>query len=584
MRLLQGSGGAPLTAEQESGLVSIAAEHNNTEMVEHLMSRKKYQEGAYSQNGATPLMMAIQEGNADIMRALNPDKKLINLNTRDNQDRNLLHYALQSRNPIQAVQFLRTVMIEDDIVKKNLAHQDSTPEHNTPLHLLAKRNLDLQTFSQLFTDLGIDFGSMKSNKNASDETPLHVAAKKDCRAFMAALLFQDQVGSKIEDLLLAKDKDDNTPLHLATKKQRLDPSRCPLLNFVKKTRDPEKYFLIENKFGATPFSGAVAAGDTAAVEGMLKDLIPQQRRALICHKDGANRSPIHLAAEGGNVLTFNLLLANEADITVEGPDQKTALEIAIEHDQREVIESIIGSSQWEEALRQPFKSINGKLNTPLRMLIRTMPEMAEKLLDKCCKIKAKTAKDEEETLDTITRNLEASDTITMSFEFIEDTKSNKMNTNQYDQKEKRTGNTDVKQYEAFEEIDFENHPLTIMIDEERDELLQHPVCRALTLRKWSQHGKHAYYFLQAVNVVFLALFQAIIFTSENPIERKKNNTDLFRVNGTKIEEQHKSVANQISSFLMLVFVIGKAFWFRNYFLQVGVVHNHDLQNYKWKSL
>ena len=70
------------------------------------------------------------------------------------------------------------------------------------------------------------------------------------------------------------------------------------------------------------------------------------------------------------------------------------------------------------------------------MLIRTMPDMAEKLLDKCCKIKAKTAKDEEETLDTITRNLEASDTITTSFEFIEDTKSNEMNTNQ---KEKRLG-------------------------------------------------------------------------------------------------------------------------------------------------
>ena len=72
---------------------------------------------------------------------------------------------------------------------------------------------------------------------------------------------------------------------------------------------------------------------------------------MICHKDGANRSPIHLAAKEAHVLTFNLLLAYEADITVEGPDQKTALEIAIEHDQREVIESIIGNSQWNEAFR-----------------------------------------------------------------------------------------------------------------------------------------------------------------------------------------------------------------------------------------
>ena len=99
--------GAETTAEQESGLVSIAAEHNNTEMVKFLY--KKYQDGVQSQSGATPFMMAIQEGNAVTMKVLKPDTKII-IKARDNQDRNVLHYALDSRNPTEATQFLISVL------------------------------------------------------------------------------------------------------------------------------------------------------------------------------------------------------------------------------------------------------------------------------------------------------------------------------------------------------------------------------------------------------------------------------------------------------------------------------------------
>ena len=546
--------GAETTAEQESGLVSIAAEHNNTEMVKFLY--KKYQDGVQSQSGATPFMMAIQEGNAVTMKVLKPDKKII-IKARDNQDRNVLHYALDSRNPTEATQFLRSVLndVEGSLsIKDLLAIEDSTPEHNTPLHLLAKRNLDIRALNQIFTDLEIDLGSMKSKKK---ETPLHVAAKQDNRTFIAALLSLDQGDSKIEELLLAKDKDFNTPLHLATKQQRLDPSHCPLLGYIKKRRDPMKFFSLKNRFdGATPFSGAVAAGDTASVEEIFKDLTSSERITLIHQMDGANRSALILAAEKGHTPMFNLLLDNGADITTHGPDRETALEIAIENDHREVIMSIIDSRQWEAAFRMPCKSSEGKLNTPLRMLIRQIPDLAESFLDKCFKRETK-------------------DAITMNFDFIddlEDYKRNESKTEFYHKEDESAKDPTIGLVDHKVAID--NHPLVIMVNEERADLLQHPVCQVYTQRKWKE-GSWTYVFLLLSYIAFLALFNAVIFMSENPIRAKQeehmiNNTghaNLFRNNQSYSADEFKlkrPIARQVLNtilLLLLAFLGGRAITF-----------------------
>ena len=73
-----------------------------------------------------------------------------------------------------------------------------------------------------------------------------------------------------KELLVAKDKDSNTPLHRASDEKG---QGCPpLLQFFKRTKDPVKYLLMENDFGATPFSRAVAAGDIVSVSEMVKDL------------------------------------------------------------------------------------------------------------------------------------------------------------------------------------------------------------------------------------------------------------------------------------------------------------------------
>ena len=68
------------------------------------------------------------------------------------------------------------------------------------------------------------------------------------------------------------------------------------------------------------------------------------------------------------------------------------------------MQSIIQSSTWKEALRSSMAADN-VLDTPMRMLIRKFPDIAEIVLDHCYKEK----------------RLDADTCVEMNFEFIEDT-------------------------------------------------------------------------------------------------------------------------------------------------------------------
>ena len=528
MTALTEHAGAAATVKHGSALLYAAAEQSNTDMAKYIM--KEYNpERKNRKCGATPFMFAIMEGNTDILSVLMRDKSNIDTDRKDNEEKNMFHYALASRNPVEVTKFLTDAMNKEDgrkggarkgslapsinmEVKKLLTAQDSSQSQDTPLHVLAKRKLDLETFEKLFIELEIVLGDL-TERNASKETPLHVAAKQDVGTFVEAVLSLGEGDPKMEQLLVAKDKDSNTPLHLATKRPAHGQSL--LLRFLKK-RDPVKYFSIENCFGWTPFSGAVEAGDYATVKEMLKDLTPAERSYLVSHEDRSNKSPLHIAAEKGFVLTFNLLLEKGADIKRRGPDQKTALEFAIEKDQQEVIESIIESTHWKEAFMQPCSSKDREFDTPLRMLIRRIPDLAEKVLDKCC---------EKETIWNDDRKPQ--DVININFDLIEDTYEYRLNrsTNQFLHKDEPNGteNTEYK-------VDSENHPLIIMANEKKADLLQHPVCLVITQRKWDMYGRKAYLFLLGVYIVLLFALNLFILSSASPITspEKFNCTESFQ--------------------------------------------------------
>ena len=471
----------------------------------------------FSGGSATPFMMAIQEGNIDILKLLYKEGSI---DQKNDQGKNVFHFAFDSRKPVEAANFLKNATekgrsITDSKMKELLTAKDTTQSQDTPFHILAQRNLDLDTFKELFKQLGIVLECLKE-KNALKETPLHIAARQDRKMFVRAVLNLGEDNPKIEELLVAKDKDSNTPLHLATCKKRPD---CPsLLLFLKKTRNPVKYFVTENSFGVTPFSGAVEAGNTAIVDEMLKKLTSTQTNTLVSHHDSSKKSLLYMAAEKGYVGIFNLLLDNGAQITKREEDHKTALQIAIEKDQRGVIDSIIKSLKWKEAFKLPCSSSKGNFETPFRMLIKQFPDLAEKFLDVCCE------KDESDDSET------NQDEIKINYDFIEDTScflKSKSKEGQFFHKDEIPGD-DLGSFTKHKVV-IENHPLIIMANEKQVELLQHPVCSVITERKWDKYGFKSYLLLIAVYVIFLIALNLFILTSPSPIDSPEsfNCTEFF---------------------------------------------------------
>ena len=512
-----------------ASLLSVAAEHNNPEMAEFLMDQECNERKDGDRSGAPPFLMAIQEGNIEVLKVLD---KSASIDQTDVGSKNVFHYAFASKKPTEVTKYLEDLM--EDLMKRTspgdfqrkckvlLTAKDSNED--TPLHILAQRDLEPNCFQKLFKQLNITMDCLKE-KNSSQETPLHLAASQDRRNFVEAFLkLGEEDPVTTTELLVAKDKDSNTPLHLASDHKR---SGCPpLLLFLKRTREPEKYLAVENDFGGTPFSGAVAAGDPGTVREMLKDLSTLDKKALVNHTDRSNASSLHIAAQRGFVDIFDLLLENEADITQRGPEQKTALEIAIENEQREVIQSIIKSSHWKEAFRMPCTSIEDELNTPLRILIRKIPDLAEEFLDRCCEKGEREAKQEKETKKEQSK---FQGVININCDFIEDTRSYLVKESNEDPKKKIFLHRDdckpsVSPGYKSDAVDIDNHPLIIMANEKKVNLLQHPVCSAITERKWSTFGRRSYLILICVYAIFLVALNLFILTSPSPIDTPENFT------------------------------------------------------------
>ena len=513
----------------------IAAKHNQKKMVEYLMDHCK-NERTSDMNGVSPLFIAVKEGNIEIVKML-LDKDSVD--ERDNEDRNVFHYAFLSRKPEEV-----TKILKDSIKASNETSSDFVQavqdlltakdlNEDTPFHILAEQKFTSQDFEKILKHLNekhdknaVDVLECLNEKNSLKETPLHKAANQTNSSFVQAVLELGGGNSeKMEQLLLEKDDDSNTPLHLASRCKRIDIP--PLLDFVKKkTKEPVRYLTKENIKGWTPFSGAVAIGSMDVVKEMLEGLTLDEKRQMVNQADFNNTSPLHVAAKYGHVDVFNLLLENGANITREGPEKCTALDVAIERDQRGIIQSIIQGSSWEKAFQVPSTSRKDELDTPLRKLIRKFPDLAEEFLDQCCTVVANKGENENE-----------GDSIKMDYSFIEDSHSyrvargkekqetqfirkEKSEQNEKQPKDKTKDGLGSKNERKFKdyEVNINNHPLMIMAKERRVDLLQHPLCLAITLKKWTLYGRSFYFFNLCFYVIFLLALNLFILSSDSPLD------------------------------------------------------------------
>ena len=467
-----------------------AAQHNNVDMVKCLM--KEEDTNTSNSEGVTPLMAALRGGHIQIvqMLLLRQIEELV-LTEKDNEDRNVFHYAFSSRKPEEVTEALVNFFVTTPPrnVEKLLTDKDLNEE--TPLHVLAHQRLEKEKFEnvlKVLEDFDINVLRCMTEKNASKENPLHQTAKCENTSFLDAVL-NKETGKKddIYRLLTAKDENSNSVLHLATQHKRTETARLIIEYLSNNFMETVKHLGMKNFFGWTPFSGAVASGDFELVKTMLRELGKDDIKTVVNQPDFSNAAPLYLAAKYGHIEVFELLMVNMADITRKGYDDKTTLDVAIDREQRGIIGAIISGPRWKEAFQMASTTETGALDTPLRKLIRQIPHSAEEVLDKCCEIEILSREEAGEKKVSL-------EVVNMNVDIIEDTYK-------YIKVKNHDGITfyhkdldGVPENGEEHEVDISNHPMMIMVDERKLELLQHPLCLSIIQRKWNLNGRRSYYF------------------------------------------------------------------------------------------
>ena len=368
-------------------------------------------------------------------------------------------------------------MIENFPDSLPLLHQNDQFD-NTPLHIAARKG-QVEVVQELLKD---DYDVDVDNKNEDERTPCHLAANYGHVEVLKLILEKDSFA------IFDNDEDDNTPLHLAAKHshaEAVDFLLCQGASVHKR-----------NSKNWTALDCAAASGSYDCAVLLLNHdspVDPQDRRGV---------TPLHLAAISGHEKVARLLLEHDAGLALENDDGMNALELAIHHHNKKVVEVILDNRNWRVAM----KSINVANtdheetipNTPMRMLIRNYPDLAEKIFDMCIK-----------TTPTC---------VQMDFTFVEDTYSltrTRARSGKVMFKHKELSPDTVQCYDDTGTLSMINHPLMIMVKEKQKQLLKHPLCLALLRRKWKMFGRYVFYTQLYVYIAFMAFLTAFIMHKLN---------------------------------------------------------------------
>jgi hypothetical protein len=204
--------------------------------------------------------------------------------------------------------------------------------------------------------------------------------------------------------------------------------------------------------------------------------------------DRKKTTPLHLSAIHGHAKLAELLMQHGADTTLEDVEGRNVLELAIIHSHRAVAEIIIDSSHWRSAMSTSHvveEKGNFIPDTPMRMLIRVFPDLAQKVFDKC-----------------ITRKPEG---LELDYDFLDDSFSLRKEGKVF----VKTDAPDVKApYHPVGAVVKRNHCLMLMVKRRQKHLLKHPLCLGLLRHKWKTFGRYVFYSQFTLYCLFLASMTA----------------------------------------------------------------------------
>nr|CAB3267273.1 transient receptor potential cation channel subfamily A member 1 homolog [Phallusia mammillata] len=512
----------------EDPLTSIQArEEDNTEEIQlknihPLSSNFRSTNEQFNSENANLHKIAI-DGHIEMMRAtLNQPEKLFpgekQLNMQNDAGFTPLHYAVMN----QHVEIC--VLLVDHGADINKCDMDG----RTALHLaLFKLDLDERSYGArdqetsnnsvlkylLGNNASIDV------KDKQDRTPFHFAALSGSVDSMKLLLealnksmHNEDVGSSlVKDQFNSKDCDGKTALHFAAEYRLF--KMCEFLTTQgvdMNVRDIEGrtslHYLVCRTFQKDP--------SIQISKQLLNEML--DAGGSIDAKDKYRETPLHLACRAGHPEVVRVLLEGKADVTLRCISGWNALDFAIESEDASCTRLIIDSENWREVLKSHSNDLLGgeAINTPIRNLIRKMPEIAEEVFTKCMK-------SDNSPINHVYYH------VVFDYEFLDD----EFSCNYWS-----GDNKDVEVYDAYGHIvddvlpysnDLnllkENHPLNIMVQAKRKTLLRHPLVVSLLNYKWKRFVRPVYILNLLLYLTFMAFFNLYMLTMPPPYSIDSNN-------------------------------------------------------------
>ncbi|XP_019859935.1 PREDICTED: ankyrin repeat domain-containing protein 50-like, partial [Amphimedon queenslandica] len=457
-------------------------------------------------NGHTPLVMACKRGRKEVVELLLKQDG-VDVNATDERNNTPLGIAC-----IKGHTEIVKLLLKQD--KNNIKNTNTKTPTGIPLCMARAKGQPKR----------VDI----NHKNAENRTPLGSACHEGRTEIVKLLLEQDGVNVN------ATDKDSCTALQIAFMKQHTE-----IFELLLKHKGVDVN--VTDKDNRTPLGIACHEGRTEIVKLLLEqdrvcvnatdkdshtalqiafEKQPQKQHTeivelLLKHKgvdvnvtDKDNLTILHSACERGHTETVELLMKREdIDVTKCNKDGLNALDIAVERGKKDAAMAIVKSDKWKDALRnykvedtsdksfdkkkggrfrrmwccnrKGNREANKQFITPMRRLIKKMPDVAKVVFENCC------------TEDNPPDHPDHE--ITFNYEFLDDFDLNHMTT---------------KNWHPPLEYSSENHCLNILADSPSADLLKHPLAATLLDQKWNKIGRIVYY----TNLFFYFLF-VILLTS-----------------------------------------------------------------------
>ncbi|XP_075684342.1 transient receptor potential cation channel subfamily A member 1 isoform X2 [Rhinoderma darwinii] len=376
----------------------------------------------------TPLLMATTCSSWKIVNLLL--EKGADVRLTDNYGRNFLHLIVLQPGGLKNIrdEFLQ----REDI--KNLVSDEDT-DGCTPLHYACRHGVPNSVNNLL--GLNVSLYSKSKNKRSA----LHFAA------FYGRYNTCERLLRFVPDATLLNDADEKgkTPLHLAAENGH---DKIVFLLLKKGA------LLLSDYRGWTALHCAAFGGYTRTIKVLLDTSI-----GLLDKSDKEKNTALHLAAREGHPKTVGLLLESGAAVTLNVIEASFIHE-AIRAGRKEVVFTAIQSERWEEAL--VTFSHNSGYKCPILEMVDHLPEGLKNLLDRCMT----ESPGDKKSMDFF---------VEYNFRYLQCPLSFK----------KCKRHASKVYYEPLT-------TLNAMVQQNRVELLSHPVCKEYLLMKWRAYGFKAH--------------------------------------------------------------------------------------------